>query len=627
MAGMLAFHRHTRRTSLLQKAAAVTLVAWALPAVIAHAATPRLTVEIGFGGLYRPGSWTPLYLTVDRDPGGEPLQLGQIEIWAYQDARHTLLHLAELPLAGGRTTFVLPVRMGSLPDGHSIVLRESRPDGSGPAVAHVRLGELAPAQQSMLATPTRLVVLAGLTPTGDLALGDFVTRFVTLARLPEHPALLESVDLLVLNGPGLETLSPRQWSAIETWIRGGGRLLVALPPEGLADDLPVWTWAGVRVGPLVAHAGSLPFLTLRPTAGDVTLIPMDGPDTTSAKAVASIRPWGLGEIRVAPVLLAPRTQASLGKLAGELPARLAADLPPVWRYRDAALASGGWPSGLAATGLIVLVVDELARRRLRRSPGPAQRSPGTIGPFWLASHMLGSSCLLFAALSLFAVNQPQHLAASDAASGEGQASDIFTVMDDLPGGPLPPVRLERLAPSGAFPHPIPPVLPLGTSARGLVQHAHLVARVMNGVPVAEGWPDGVAAITFPGPAERPSTTMSFDAGGMEDSAIETFVETREGLVPRRGHMLAQRPTSATERAALPAEGQSPADQPAAAHRAAAVPEPIRLARRLTPDRSAALQRKLDRGEVHVIWHVRTGGVHRHVRPGAMADESAVENPR
>ncbi|MFN4242941.1 MAG: hypothetical protein ACK4PI_06860 [Tepidisphaerales bacterium] len=545
--------------------------------------SPRLSVDVGFGGVYRVGDWTPLYVTAECGPGERPRE-ARLEVWAYQDGRLTIRHDADVPLMPGRHTFVIPVRMGGFTHGHSVVLRTKDAAGPGRALAWVRLGDKPPAELTPLATPTRLVVLAAAVPTGELSLGDFVTRSVPLSRLPDTPELLEAADLVVLTGPGVETLSPRQWTALGRWVTRGGRLLVAVPPEGLPDDLPLWTWAGVRMGPLVTESLLGPGRALLGSADDVRWTPLEGP------LRAASRSYGLGDIHIAPVPLTTATQSTLAQLVGELPPRLAADLPNA--RQPGVGGPPGWAPGVLAVGVVMLLADTACRRRGRGAAPPSERTAERMaGPWvWRSAFTVASACILAG------------LAGMVMTGSDGRTRDTADpprrVVDDLLGLEQLETRLAWPPPPGQaqaepadFPHPIAASSPGIPAALSSHRHAHLVTKLVDGRPVLTRWPADVAVITtrVHQPAEQDPTAPRSTADA------ETYLESRGRVV--RGRW----PSPGT----LPELLEGPA---------VALPTPLAFARRLTPHRSQAIQRRADRGDVVIVWTRQDDTVTRQIVP-------------
>lgn len=560
----------------------------------AGATSPRLSVDVGFGGVYRVGDWTPLYVTAECEPGERPRE-ARLEVWAYQDGRLTLRHDADVPLMPGRHTFVIPVRMGGFTDGHSVVLRTKDGAGAGRALTWVRLGDKPPAELTPLATPTRLVLLATAVPTGELSLGDFVTRAVPLSRLPEIPELLEAVDLVVLCGPGVETLSPRQWTALGRWVTRGGRLLVAVPPEGLPGDLPLWTWAGVRPGPLETESPLGPGRALLGGADDLRWTPLEGP------LRAASRRYGLGDLHVAPVPLTPATQATLARLVGELPPRLAADLPST--RRPSVGGPPGWAAGVLAVGIVMLLADTACRRRGRRAAPTAKptaelaaqlAAERMAGPWmWRSAFMLETGCILAGFAGML-------MTGSDGRTRE-TADPPRRVVDDLLGLEQLETRLAWPPPPGQtqaepaeFPHPIAASGPGIATTLSSHRHAHLVTRLVDGRPVLTRWPADFAVIT----------TRVHRTAGQEPTvpAAEKPTADAETYLESRGRVVRGRwPPPAT----LPELLDGPA---------VALPTPLAFARRLTPHRSQAIQRRADQGDVVIVWTRQDDTVTRQIVP-------------
>lgn len=511
-------------------------------------AAVRLDLAIGYGGLYRVGAWTPVYVTLTLPPANTPISRARLEAFAYQDARHTLLHTADIPLVPGTHTYLLPVRMGALIEAHSVLLRELTPAGPGRILAHARFGDLPAEEARLVVTPTRLVLTTG-SPVGELVPGDFVGRFLPLPRLPDHPQLLESLDLLNLNAGDLEQLSPAQWEALRIWTLRGGRLLLCLPPEGLPEDLPVWAWAGVRQGPLEAFSPGITGRQIRPTAENTQPVPLtDG-------LTGSRRPFGLGQILVSPVRLSVDTRAAIAHLVGEVRPRVVTDWPTVGPMPSDALSRWLW--GLLAAGFLLGPVDS-ALRRVRR-----------VQPTWTARGTAVAGYLALAAAAVLWTSRP----ATDT------PADSHTLIDQL-GDQILAVTTQSTAPNlptGHYPHPLPPPNFPGTS------HALLVTRLVGSVPQADRWAPGFAAVTEVGPQDvNPwQVAPGHRQINLSRPATDAWLESGPGAV----RWNAESPTTLQPTDTRPAQ----------------LPPTLAAARRLTPLRSGALQARITAGELRLLW--------------------------
>lgn len=316
-------------------------------------AEPSLSVQVGWGGLHRVSDWTPLYITL-KDYPDDPAP-GTVEFWAYQDARYTLVHRASFPLQSRHTTFILPVTMGSLVEAHSVIVRHQ---SSGKIIASLGLGDLPTPEVQNITTATRLVAISG-TSTGGVMPGDLLGAFTPILRLPDTPQLYESLDLLTLNADTLESLSTAQASAIAQWVRAGGRLLICLPPEGLAQSHRISEILPAGIGPLKTYAPTLTGRTLFPDPDATTL--------SLPKNLTGVRKnYGFGWVAILPVPLTPDSRPAAAALVGEIKPRVMLEPPAIPSRTESSLPTLALT--LLAIGIILGPVEAIVRRAHNQWP-------------------------------------------------------------------------------------------------------------------------------------------------------------------------------------------------------------------------------------------------------------------
>jgi hypothetical protein len=231
-----------------------------------------------FGGHFKYGEWLPVWLYLENS--GSDLQA---------EARVRVTH------SYGGTTFAVPI---SLPTGSQKRVPVYVPPNNLSQALEVQLVD--PKDRLLLSrrvevkplanvyyvvglvAPERRVLslIAGVSTAGTAR--SKVLIDVLLVELPEHPEGLGSFDCLILNDVDTSSLTPQQSSALETWVRQGGRLVIgggagarqtvsglpaALLPQVLlheleVDELPGLTELGggeaVRVpGPFLVSVGDL----------------------------------------------------------------------------------------------------------------------------------------------------------------------------------------------------------------------------------------------------------------------------------------------------------------------------------------------------------------------------------
>jgi hypothetical protein len=185
-----------------------------------------MTVEPAFNGYFKYGEWLPLWVEVENN--GPDLGAS-----------------ISVPVIGGGGTmvYVAPVELPTL--SHKRLLVYILPNNFTRQIEVQLLTATATGEEQLLVSqkvavqpkPTinYLVGLAGL-ERGALTLIDAIVIpgaqrektlvDISLSELPEKYEGLRSFDLLVLNDVDTSTLTPLQLSALETWVRQGGRLVV-----------------------------------------------------------------------------------------------------------------------------------------------------------------------------------------------------------------------------------------------------------------------------------------------------------------------------------------------------------------------------------------------------------------
>ena len=206
-------------------------------------ASPRIeSVEIGFGGAYKVGHWTPVWITLN---GGSQSVAASVEVLASDtDGLQTRFTDAGSPvrlLANGPTAVVRYVKPGRVTGDLTVRLLV---DGE------VAASQSLPARGTRLALPAdRQLIVAYGPPIGinaALSRGGTSTLSAPELRELERPEQLpddwlglEGVSLLVVttsDAARLDALSERQVRAIEQWVQLGGQLLICVGERG-ADVL------------------------------------------------------------------------------------------------------------------------------------------------------------------------------------------------------------------------------------------------------------------------------------------------------------------------------------------------------------------------------------------------------
>jgi hypothetical protein len=275
----------------------------------------KLGIEVGWDNTYRPGRWTPIFLTVS-----DPLTR---QVYADVLAPHGgpfAMRLGHGFVANPTpTTYAIYL---PLPDMYSlreatVTLRDARtdkrlvtavvwdPDDDRPS---------APPPPHQVEAQT-FIGVSGRESTANLFAGQFqnqgvVATFLKPERLPAIAAGYDGLDALVLSSPDLNRLDGDQQRAVVEWVRAGGNLVLwpseePMPAHGpIVDLLPVTFGDNqtIQVPPDALKAARVParFAKLRgrqllPRTG-AERVPLFGSDAPDAVAYHG---WaGFGQVAV-----------------------------------------------------------------------------------------------------------------------------------------------------------------------------------------------------------------------------------------------------------------------------------------------------------------------------------------
>lgn len=446
-------------------------------------AGPSLTLSPGFSGLYRPGSWIPLYLTVTSTD--QRVIPATAELHAYQDARGSVVLSSPLAVQPGTHTYILPLPMGYLEDAVGASIRET-------TTGRVLVSATLPATTTALtytrgsaATPTRLAVIASPSNrTRKPFAGDIVAGSISTALLPDIAELYDSVDLVILAESTLEELTAGQAAAIVSHIQVGGRVLVIPPVEGLSG--------GNALGGLIG--------SLRKSGN-------------TAGNMLEIFPVGLGSLYVAPQgALSTADADPLGKILASLPPvplRLSLEYPPVAEEQSSGLREVWLRVVLPGAAVFLLLlgpVEAITRRSHNRWP-------------WTRPVALASILVV-----------PVAVAAIWFAQESKKTESRMTLHDTSPASLLATSTLTNLASSQPVPGLVKTLEPMRTQGT-----AHSLTRLnfANGATATLAAPERAMFLTShtaaPGAATPISVNVS-DAGvTISAPPEEALIETPVGI--------------------------------------------------------------------------------------------------
>ena len=263
------------------------------------ASTLDAPVRIGITGHYRIGCWT---MVRSQEPGARSQEAGGSGQGAGQGSEHGSWAVETVDGAGVHVSYVQPKSADqqhlvgyAIPGSEAapLVIRwigqdpvrsgqrgrsgeANDPIRRGEAIVTTRFPELATPSQGPSVVPLRMPWIVALgNPLGVETIGAnelldrgaqvAVSRPTDAAELPNSVLGYDGVDLMLINASGadlLRSLSPRQRTAIQQWVLGGGHLFVTLGESvtQLAQAAP-WLF---ELLPL--HTGELATTLMDPSA-------------------------------------------------------------------------------------------------------------------------------------------------------------------------------------------------------------------------------------------------------------------------------------------------------------------------------------------------------------------------
>lgn len=270
-----------------------------------------LNVEVGWGGAYRPGRWTPIFITAaDARP-----RAVQMEVYVPHDDIQAMVIHQTVTISPTPTTIALYLPLGPRAEELSVTLRD--PNSIRKVAEWINTPGFTPgpvAAQSQYVD--QLVGVSGYGSVHRLLESQLRdTQRVSASsidplRLPSAARGYDALNVLVLNQPDLSRISREQQQAIVDWVRAGGFLVCWMgeqqpaPASPVLDALPVEIGENVAVNipPTAVQSAGLPdrFADLKgrsltPRRGAEPLPLFDG-------AVSAYRHrFGLGHIVVLPI--------------------------------------------------------------------------------------------------------------------------------------------------------------------------------------------------------------------------------------------------------------------------------------------------------------------------------------
>jgi hypothetical protein len=285
-------------------AVAVALLSLATPAARADV---KLDVALGWETRWRPGEWTPIFVTLsDTAPRAVVIQVDTGEL------RESAMQVRTAATIGPRpATYMLYTVVGYRSDLVHVTVSDAR---TGKLLA-----DLSPTDQTnfmpsvIYRNNQRLLGISGegsstlrslesmrRTEDGELFVGTVPQRL-----LPDAPVGYAGLDALILNRPNFNTMPADVQAAIAAWVRAGGRLLVwpgesAWPASSpLVDLMPARASEAtvIELNEATLKKLGLPDRFARLPARQLT--PVDGARTITpvgAELPAYVRDAGMGRV-------------------------------------------------------------------------------------------------------------------------------------------------------------------------------------------------------------------------------------------------------------------------------------------------------------------------------------------
>lgn len=294
----------------------------------------RVDTRIGFNGIFKPGRWTPVELTLQNlGPRIRGTLVVELTIRdRFGPDQHTSSYQRELDLASGAVknfslilpleTAVYPIRVIITHENAIVVEQEVK-----------LVGRRAP--NALVAVLSRRPSLDFLLPvfnSGSERSLDLVYPLVDY--LPHQWQGYDGVDLLVVHDARIQTMAPDQVLAIRNWVAAGGRMIISAGAHlGPADSEVLRQLAGlvpesVDVVPVDELGFDRVGLPVLPDESESLTVISRFADSPS---IISYSRLGRGEIVILPfdytqlVRVAPAT--SLGMWASLLPRSAVLDEP------------------------------------------------------------------------------------------------------------------------------------------------------------------------------------------------------------------------------------------------------------------------------------------------------------
>ncbi len=198
------------------------------------AAKIQLDIDVGWNNQFRPGKWTPLYVTL---ADNSPHQV-DLELYCPTDRRYAMVVRQGLTIGPTPVTVALYVPLSYQLDETSITIRDS---GSGRRLETQIVSDFpvygANGTGPQPVDPDRLFIGVSGDAEGARTIATqfgqapVTSSYLAPSRLPAVTVGYDAIDLLMLNEPDFNRINAEQQRAIADWVRAGG-ILVLWPGAG-----------------------------------------------------------------------------------------------------------------------------------------------------------------------------------------------------------------------------------------------------------------------------------------------------------------------------------------------------------------------------------------------------------
>ncbi len=260
------------------------------PSSLAQTTQPTLSINIGFDGVFKPDSWTPVFVTV-AESSSHP---GTIEVRSARGRMGNVIS-ARVQSNPKPTTFTLYAQLDPL-DRATVEWR----DDAGKLVSGIDVTEMVRQNPAALGGPV-IGVAGAIADANRVAgqivrdTGEFVASGTIRTRLlPERATAYQSLDVLVLPELNTDEIDDATEAEIVRWMNAGGMVITwpgtQAPPEGS----PLGRVLAASVGDVVTRSINGKEVAVRSlTAADANAVDLSDSDT-----ILFTRKVGLGQIAV-----------------------------------------------------------------------------------------------------------------------------------------------------------------------------------------------------------------------------------------------------------------------------------------------------------------------------------------